>query len=124
MNVETFLDTLNDTYKPAERSRYSTTMVMAPTLVCKSITDKTIDAFNNLCTRDEANAEILKNFQEAHKNGDIFCYSLSRTRYSRPVAIVKVDDDSVEIETRPNETRKFRLCDVYDTSKLPLSENA
>ena len=127
MNVETFLFALDNIYKPNGRAGYPSPMVMAPSAVLQYMLQRTIDLVKNNYEKREAEEAILKVFQDAHAKGEIFCFSLSRSKYSRPVSIVKVviDGESfLEIETRPNERRIFRLYDVYDTGKLPLADNA
>ena len=134
--MENYLLSLNDIYQSGERLKYYSTMVMVPEEVCQTI-DNQISALiesrviNHQLSApidddsgfNDTNAAILKSFREAHGRGEIFCFSVSRSKYARPVSIkdVSVYDETVEIETLPGEMSTYRLIDIYDTSKIPLA---
>lgn len=96
-------------------------MVMVPHdlfILVEARTNVNLDNANQV---RRVTSTILQLFQESQEKGEIYTFSLSQKKYSKPVAIIGLNlyEDLVFIEVRPDEQRTFLLSAVCDSSRLP-----
>lgn len=122
-SIEEYVLSLTDTYHPIDWARGSSVMVFVPGEVMAAMNTYLIARI--MGEIKEGDQEVVTAaLKEALANGQIYTFSLSASKYIKPVAIKEFNPEfgCLEIETRPGDIRKFRLQDICSTADLPISK--
>lgn len=119
--INTYILSLTDTYKPTDWPRGSSAMVFVPGNVMAAMNTYFIARITGE-SKDGDAEQVLATLKEALSKGEIYTFSLSASKYIKPVAIAGFNHElgCLEIETRPGDIRKFRLQDICSTADLRI----